>query len=89
MNVANPRRKCAEQGTVTDITEIIRHHLVLAVDDDEVADQNLAWGAPDASKRRSVEVVAGLSVPAAREPGDAGPVKRPGSANVIGGRARG
>jgi hypothetical protein len=28
--------------TVTDITEIIRHHLVFAVDDHEVADHNLA-----------------------------------------------
>jgi hypothetical protein len=27
---------------VTDITELIRHHLVLAVDDDERADANLA-----------------------------------------------
>jgi hypothetical protein len=27
---------------VTDITEIIRHHLVFAVNDDEVADHNLA-----------------------------------------------
>ena len=27
--------------TVTDITELIRHHLVLSVPDDETADNNL------------------------------------------------
>jgi hypothetical protein len=27
---------------VTDITELVRHHLVLSVDDDETADANLA-----------------------------------------------